>query len=121
MAQSAQRPAPVEDRLRPLSAVAKARCACPDPRRAGLQGAGAGGQSGAQAHSGGQSACAVHRKGGARGYDGGKKIKGRKRHIVVDSQGSVLGVWVSPADVSDARGARVVLDRCCVGIRRRRL
>ena len=50
-------------------------------------------------------------KGGARGYDGGKKIKGRKRHIVVDSQGSVLGVWVSPAEVSDARGARVVLEQ----------
>jgi transposase len=32
-------------------------------------------------------------------------VKGRKRHLVVDSQGSVLGVWVSPADVSDARGA----------------
>ena len=31
-------------------------------------------------------------KGGARGYDGGKKVKGRKRHIVVDWQGSVLGV-----------------------------
>jgi len=46
---------------------------------------------------------------GARGYDGGKKIKGRKRHTAVDSQGSVLRVWVSPADVSDARGARVVL------------
>jgi transposase len=29
---------------------------------------------------------------------------------VVDSQGSVLGVWVSPAAVSDARGARVVLE-----------
>jgi putative transposase len=111
VATTPQRPAPVEDRLRPLSAVAKARCACPDPRRAGLQGAGAGGQSGAQAFSGGQSACAVHRKGGARGYDGGKKVNGRKRHLVVDSQGSVLGVWVSPADVSDARGARVVLEQ----------
>jgi hypothetical protein len=29
---------------------------------------------------------------------------------VVDSQGSVLGVWVSPAAVSDARGARGVLE-----------
>ncbi len=29
----------------------------------------------------------------------------------MDSQGSVLGVWVSPADVSDARGARVVLEQ----------
>jgi len=55
-------------------------------------GAGAGGQKGAQAPCGGQSACTVHCKGGARGYDGGKKVKGRKRHIVVDWQGSVLGV-----------------------------
>jgi transposase len=37
-------------------------------------------------------------------------VKGRKRHLVVGSQGSVLGVWVSPAEVSDARGARVVLE-----------
>ena len=46
---------------------------------------------------------------GARGYDGGKRVKGRKRHLVVGLQGSVLGVWVWCADVSDARGARVVL------------
>ena len=38
-------------------------------------------------------------------------MKGRKRHLVVDSQGSVLGVWVWCADVSDARGARVVLEQ----------
>ena len=37
-------------------------------------------------------------------------MKGRKQHLVVGSQGSVLGVWVSPAEVSDARGARVVLE-----------
>ena len=37
-------------------------------------------------------------------------MKGRKRHIVVDAQGSVLEVWVWCADVSDARGARVVLE-----------
>ena len=49
-------------------------------------------------------------QGGARGYDGGKKINGRKRHLVVDSQGSVLEVWGSPADGSDARGARGVLE-----------
>jgi len=104
------RPAPVEDRLLSLSAVGEARRAGADTRYTGRTGAGAGGQSGAQAFSGGQSERTVHRKGGARGYDGGKKIKGRKRHIVVDSQGSVLGVWVSPADVSDARGARVVLE-----------
>lgn len=45
-----------------------------------------------------------------RGYDGGKKIKGRKRHIAVDSQGNLLGVQVTGADVSDAQGAYAVLD-----------
>ncbi|MCL6534203.1 MAG: transposase [Armatimonadetes bacterium] len=53
---------------------------------------------------------AVYGKWGARGYDAGKKIKGRKRHIAVDSQGNVLGVWVSAADVSTAQGAYQVLD-----------
>jgi hypothetical protein len=90
--------------------MAKAGCASADTRCVSRAGAGAGGQSDAQALSGGQSECPVHRKRGARGYDGGKKVKGCKRHIVVDSQGSVLGVWVSPADVSDARGARGVLE-----------
>jgi len=111
VATTPQRPAPVENRLLPLSAVGEARRAGADTRYTGATGAGAGGQSGTQAHSGGQSERTVHRKGGARGYDGGKKVKGRKRHLVVDSQGSVLGVWVSPADVSDARGARVVLEQ----------
>ncbi|GIV06214.1 MAG: hypothetical protein KatS3mg016_1789 [Fimbriimonadales bacterium] len=45
-----------------------------------------------------------------RGYDGGEKIKGRKRHRVVDSQGNLLGVMVSGADVSDAQGAYGILD-----------
>ncbi len=50
------------------------------------------------------------RKKGVRGYDGGKKVKGRKRHRVVDSQGNLFGVVVTGADVSDARGAYAVLD-----------
>ncbi|GIV09440.1 MAG: hypothetical protein KatS3mg019_1531 [Fimbriimonadales bacterium] len=64
----------------------------------------------AQNGGGGQSECADHPKRGVRGYDGGKKIKGRKRHIVVDSQGNLLGVPVTGTDVSDARGAYGVLD-----------
>ena len=32
--------------------------------------------------------------GGPRGYDGGKKIKGRKRHLIVDSEGQPLAVQV---------------------------
>jgi hypothetical protein len=41
-------------------------------------------------------------KGGARGYDGGKKINGRKRHILVDFQGGILANIISPASGPDA-------------------
>src|SRR5262249_13612471 len=37
------------------------------------------------------------------GYDAGKKIKGRKRHILVDTLGLLLNVVVHPADVQDSR------------------
>ena len=43
------------------------------------------------------------------GYDAGKKIKGRKRHIVVDTLGLLLAVAVLPADVQDGEAARTVL------------
>ena len=42
--------------------------------------------------------------------DGGKKVKGRKRHIVVDSQGFVLGVLVTEANAPERLGAVVVFD-----------
>jgi putative transposase len=41
---------------------------------------------------------------GERGFDGGKKITGRKRHITVDTQGNVLDVVISPANITDAEG-----------------
>ena len=44
-----------------------------------------------------------------RGYDGAKKVTGRKRHIVVDSLGLLLAVLVTAADVQDAVAARQVL------------
>lgn len=44
------------------------------------------------------------------GFDGGKKVKGRKRHIVVNSQGLLLGVFVTEANASERLGAVVVLD-----------
>ena len=47
--------------------------------------------------------------GGPRGYDAGKKIKGRKRHIVTDTEGHLVGVVVHPADVQDRDGAVLVL------------
>ena len=43
--------------------------------------------------------------GGPRGFDAGKKIKGRKRHIVTDTQGNLVGLVVHEADVQDRDGA----------------
>jgi len=47
--------------------------------------------------------------GGIRGYDAGKKINGRKRHIVTDTIGLLIGVIVHGADIQDRDGAPVVL------------
>lgn len=47
--------------------------------------------------------------GGPHGYDGGKQITGRKRHIAVDTLGLLLAVVVTAADVPDAVGAKAVL------------
>lgn len=49
--------------------------------------------------------------GGARGYDGAKKIKGRKRHIVVDTLGLLLAVVVTAGNVDDAVGAQQVVGK----------
>ncbi len=49
------------------------------------------------------------RKRGARGYDAGKKIKGRKRHLVVDTLGLLLAVVVHAANIQDRDGAKLVL------------
>ena len=44
--------------------------------------------------------------GGETGYDAGKKIQGRKRHVLVDSLGLLLAVWVTAACVPDAHAAQ---------------
>lgn len=46
---------------------------------------------------------------GKRGFDGGKLITGRKRHLLVDTIGLVLGVHVTAANISDPAGARLLL------------
>ena len=43
--------------------------------------------------------------GGPRGYDAGKKVKGRKRHIITDTDGNLVGLRVHPADIQDRDGA----------------
>jgi putative transposase len=47
--------------------------------------------------------------GGVRGYDAGKKIKGRKRHIVTDTSGFLIFILVHAADIQDRDGAVDVL------------
>lgn len=45
-----------------------------------------------------------------RGYDAGKKTYGRKRHIAVDTDGRLLMVNLTTADISDSAGAQKILD-----------
>jgi putative transposase len=59
--------------------------------------------------------------GGVRGFDAGKNVKGRKRHILVDTMGLLLAVVVTAASVSDAAGARLLFARlggACKKLRR---
>jgi len=58
---------------------------------------------------------------GIRGYDSGKRVKGRKRHILVDTLGLLLAVVVTPASTSDPAGARLLFKRlggACKKLRR---
>ena len=84
-------------RLRPLARAAAGRE--PTPRVAALDS-----QSVKTAEGGEQV-----------GIDGGKKVDGRKRHILVDSLGFLLAVVVSAANVDDARGRAGGLGRRCGG------
>ena len=45
-----------------------------------------------------------------RGYDGGKKVKGRKRHLLVDTQGLVVKARVHSAKVQDREGIKLLLE-----------
>jgi putative transposase len=48
--------------------------------------------------------------GGERGYDGGKKVKGRKRHLLVYAEGLVLKAKIHVANVVDQEGIKPLLD-----------
>ena len=49
--------------------------------------------------------------GGERGYDKGKNVKGRQRHLLVDTLGLLMAVIVTAASVSDPAGARLLFAR----------
>jgi putative transposase len=50
-------------------------------------------------------------QGGVKGFDAGKKVKGRKRHILVDTRGLLVAVVVHSAAIRDYDGARSVFER----------
>jgi putative transposase len=52
-----------------------------------------------------------HGKGGPRGWDAAKRLKGRKRHVAVDTKGLLLGAVVHAADLQDADGLHALLRR----------
>lgn len=56
-----------------------------------------------------------------RGYDAGKKVNGRKRHLLVDTLGLVLLVMVLPANIQDRDGARKLLETFFARKMRRRV
>jgi putative transposase len=57
-----------------------------------------------------QSAKTTEVGGEQRGYDGGKKVRGRKRHILVDTEGLVLKAKVHSAKVPDRDGLKLLLE-----------
>jgi len=66
--------------------------------------------------------------GGPRGFDAGKKVNGRKRHIITDTAGNLVGLQVHEADIQDRDGAvnviasiRNLYPWCASRLRRRRL
>jgi len=57
--------------------------------------------------------------GGERGYDAGKNVNGRKRHIVVDTLGLIMSLVIHTADIQDQDGAKLAIAE--LGDRFRRL
>src|ERR687891_672445 len=65
-----------------------------------------------------QSAKTTGVGGEARGYDGGKKVRGRKRHLLVGTEGLVLKAKVHSAKVPDQDGLRLLLESARSGLSR---
>jgi len=51
-----------------------------------------------------------------RGYDGGKKVRGRKRHILVDTEGLVLNAKVHSAKIPEQDGLKMLLESVRAGV-----
>jgi putative transposase len=53
--------------------------------------------------------CWTTERGGTRGFDAHKRLKGRKRHILVDTLGLLVANRVEPADTSDRPAGALLL------------
>src|SRR2546425_9513394 len=108
MAGAAQRPAAEKHSVGLFRPVDLGWHAGAHPSRALCGGTRAGGTGGKPDHGEGRA------KRGAlldpQGYDAGKKVTGRERHILVDTLGLLLSVAVHPANIQDRDGAALVLD-----------
>jgi len=68
--------------------------------------------SNGSAHRVHKSICEARKRGGCidpHGYDAGKKVKGKKRHILVDTLGLLLHAIIHPADIQDRDGGILLL------------
>ena len=63
-----------------------------------------------------QSAKTTGVGGEARGYDGGKKVRGRKRHLLVDTEGLVLKAKVHSAKIPEQDGLKILLESARAGV-----
>ena len=110
LAPAPARPAAVADRLLLLHDLAPRRPLEADPRRTARPGPPAERKKKAPTAAILDSqSVKVSNHGGVRGYDAGKKILGRKRHLLVDTLGLILHVVVHSAAIQDRDGAKLVL------------
>jgi putative transposase len=63
-----------------------------------------------------QSAKTTGVGGEQRGYDGGKKVRGRKRHLLVDTEGLVLNAKVHSAKIPEQDGLKMLLESARAGV-----